>query len=162
MKYGYFGVGMLAMGGLGIIILLMFEFITVDNESEYYTLKEAMKASMIESVDMACYRNSAVVADENGEIIKPDGSRYSYIGCNGKIKISEQKFVENFTRRFAASVNGDVDDYTIEFFDIIESPAKASVVVRSKNSRFRGVLGNKNDTGDIYITNDLTGILEMY
>lgn len=168
MKYGYAGIAMVFFGILGLVIILMFEFITIDNESEYYTLKEALKASMIESIDMACYRNDngsdavqssdKVEGVENIEYDSPDDE----LGCNGKLKISEQKLVENFTKRFAASVNGNVDDYTIEFYDIIESPPKASVVVRSRNSDFRGILDNKKDNGDIYIANDLTGILETY
>ena len=171
MKYGYAGIAMIAFGLLGLVIILMFEFITVDNESEYYTLKEALKASMIESVDLACYRNNngnqaSIVqkVDENGvETIEPSDESDFMFGCDGKLKISEQKVVENFTKRFAASVNGDVDDYTIEFFDIIESPPKVSVIVRSRNSNFRGVFGKQDDSnGDIYISNDLTGILETY
>lgn len=168
MKYGYAGIAMIFFGLMGLVIIVMFEFITIDNESEYYTLKEALKASMIESIDIACYRNdngsdAVQSSDEEGaEIIEYDIPK-SEQGCNGELKIAEQKMVENFTKRFAASVNGDVDDYTIKFYDIIESPPKASVIIRSRNSSFQGLLKNENGNGgDIYISNDLTGILETY
>ena len=127
------------MAGLfGLVFIVMFESITINNESEYYILKEAMEASMLESVDLACFRNS--------------GSN----GCNGSIKISQQKFVENFTRRFAASVSGDVNQYTIDFYDIIEKPPKATVVIRGKTQKF--ALTADGDSFDI--TNNLSGILE--
>ena len=167
MKYGYAGISMIFFGIMGLVIILMFEFITVDNESEYYSLKEALKASMIESVDLACYRNNNGVtatisqtSDVNGEIIEPVDDNDFLHGCDGNIKISEQKLVENFTKRFAASVNGDVDGYTIQFYDIIESPPKVSVIVRSTNSSFSSIV--KNNNGEIHIVNDLTGILETY
>ena len=68
-------------GMFGIIFIVMFESITVNNESEYYVLKEAMEAAMLESIDLACYR------------LEPaDG------GCDvNEVKIVEQKFVENYS-----------------------------------------------------------------
>lgn len=173
MKYGYAGIAMIAFGLVGLVTIVMFEFVTVDNESEYYSLKEAMKAAMIESIDLACYRNNNCSVDNNikrsSNGAGTEGIQYSNTqslkcGCNGELKISEQKFVENFTKRFAASVNGNVDDYTIEFYDIIESPPKASIRIMSRNSSYRGFFsafnGKAKDENDIYISNDLTGILE--
>ena len=129
------------MAGLfGLVFIVMFESITVNNESEYYVLKEAMEASMLESVDLACFR---------------DGTAN---GCNGSLKISEQKFVENFTRRFAASVSGDVSEYNIKFYDIIESPPKASVVVTGVTQKF--FIFNSKQSDSFELVNDLSGILE--
>ena len=127
------------MAGLfGLLFIVMFESITINNESEYYVLKEAMEASMLEAVDLACFRNSGTD------------------GCNGSVKISQQKFVENFTRRFAASVSGDVTQYQIDFYDIIEKPPKATVVIKGRTKRFALTTG-----GDEFdITNNLSGILE--
>ena len=139
MKYPFLALGMIMVGMSGLVFITMFQSITVNNESEYYVLKEAMKASMLESVDLTCYRSN-----ENE-------------GCGGVLKISEQKFVENFTRRFAKSINGDAKSYTLEFYDIIESPPKASVIIRGNNGEYKFHTG-QSVSGDI--ANALTGILE--
>lgn len=139
MKYPFLALGMIMVGMSGLVFITMFQSITVNNESEYYVLKEAMKASMLESVDLVCYRSS-----ENE-------------GCGGVVKISEQKFVENFTRRFSKSINGGANSYTLEFYDIIESPPKASVVVRGKNGEYKFHTGQSISSD---IANALTGILE--
>ena len=102
MKYSFLGFGLIMSGLIGLAFITMFQSITVDNESEYYVLKEAMEASMLESIDLTCFRNSSGSDDGNQ--------------CGGLLKISEQKFVENFTRRFANSVSGDVSKYQIQFY----------------------------------------------
>ena len=145
MRYGYFALGMILFGVFGLVLIVMFQSITLNNDSEYYVLKEAMEASMIESIDDTCFRITPQVAKELGN----EGE-----SCDGQVKISEQKFVENFTRRFASTINGDVDDYTINFYDIMEMPAKASVLIKSSNTNFKVV----SDSVDI--TNSLSGILE--
>ena len=129
-------------GMFGVIFLVLFQSVTTNNESEYYVLKEAMEAAMLESVDWACYR----IDEEDG-------------GCSDNdVKIIEQKFVENFTRRFAASISGDATEYDIKFYDIIEKPPKATVIIKGKTKEY--VLGN-NDPESFDIMNNLTGILEL-
>lgn len=145
MKYAYYGFGMLLFGAIGLVIIVMMQSVTINNDSEYYNLKEAMKASMIESIDTTCYRSAIDVRLNNGSC----GST--------KLKISEQKFVENFTRRFVATVGGDADKYTLKFYDIIESPPKASVVIEGLTKQYGIVSGNEPLT----ITNSLSGILEQ-
>lgn len=139
MKYSFWGFALIMSGILGIAFIVMFESITVNNESEYYVLKEAMEAAMLESVDIACYRNDTLD------------------GCGETIKISEQKFVENFTRRFVTSVSGDVTQYQIEFYDIIESPPKASVVIKGRTQNY-SIMAQDGD-GSFDIVNSLDGIL---
>ena len=151
MKYAFWGFGLLMAGIFGLMFIVMFESITVNNESEYYNLKEAMEASMIESIDLACFRNSNVSNDTIEVKDKRD------VGCNGTIKIVEQKFVENFTRRFVASISGDAASYQLEFLDIIEAPPKASVVIRA-NTQDYNFLGATNSS--FKIVNDLSGIIE--
>ena len=58
MKYAYWGFALIMAGLFGLIFIVMFQSITVNNESEYYSLKEAMEASMLESIDWACYKNT--------------------------------------------------------------------------------------------------------
>ena len=140
-------------GLFGLVFIVMFESITINNESEYYVLKEAMEASMLESVDLACYRIGEDVCDEINGV--------KQCGCGeNEVKIIEQKFVENFTRRFAASISGDVTEYEIEFYDIIEKPPKATVRIKAKTKEY---MLSPNDSKDSFtIVNELSGILELY
>ena len=138
---------------IGLVIIVMFESITLDNDTEYYTLKEAMKASMYESIDWTYYSTNPINKKPiaNGYEL----SDYKYMG---DVKIIEQKFVENFSKRFANSIGGDADDYVIEFFDIMEKPPKASVKITGKSKSYTFVTGEGND---LNIVNNLTGILEV-
>ena len=142
MKYAYLSIAFIVFGICGIFFLIIFENVTTNNESEYYVLKEAMEAAMLESIDMACYR----IGEEDG-------------GCReNEVKIIEQKFVENFTRRFSASINGTANEYEIEFYDIIESPPKATVIIKGKTINY---LNEGADDETFTIVNDLSGILEL-
>ena len=76
MKWSFASVATIVLGIFGLFIILLFSEITVSNEQDYYSLKEATEAAMIESVDIAYYR------------------------LTGDVKIVKEKFVENFTRRF--------------------------------------------------------------
>lgn len=139
MKHFYWWLLMIVLGAAGLIVIVMFESITLNNDTEYYVLKEAMEAAMLESVDVVCYNITKKAVPT---------------GCDGQLKISEQKFVENFTRRFASVIAGDIDEYEILFYDIIETPPKASIVISSSNKNFNLV------SDSIDIKNGLTGILE--
>ena len=76
MKYAYLSLGIILVGILGLSFITFFQNVTINNESEYYVLKESVEASMYESIDM------------------------SYYMTTGKLKILEEKFVANCTRRF--------------------------------------------------------------
>ena len=143
MKYAFLSIGMIMVGMFGLVFIVLFQSITVSNESEYYVLKESMEAAMLESVDWDCVRNS-----------NPNDSN----ACYGSLKISEQKFVENFTRRFASSVSGNISEYEIQFYDIMEMPPKATVVIRAKTDEY--VLSSDSDGEAFELVNNLTGILE--
>ena len=144
MKYAYWGFAMLLFGAIGLIVIVMFESITLNNDSVYYNLKEAMEASMYESVDVSCYRIA--------KSTDLDGSDKQ--GCDADLKIVEQKFVENFTRRFVESLGSSADNFDLEFYDIMEAPPKASVKIISHDGSYKLV----SDSVDI--SNGLSGILE--
>ena len=162
MKYSFLGLGFIMFGIFGLIFIIMFQSISVNNESEYYVLKEAMEASMLEAVDLACYR----MGDVDGNIlVDTDGDGIGESTVKGAcgyndLKIIEQKFVENFTRRFAASISGDVTEYELLFYDIIESPPKATVVIKAKTQEY--MLGSKDAKQSFTIVNELSGILELH
>lgn len=141
MKWSFASVGVIVMGLFGLLIIILFNEITVSNEQDYYNLKDATEASMYEAVDVAYYRLS------------------------GEIKISQEKFVENFTRRFTETSTFGQGNYSIIFNDISEIPAKVSLqIVDSTNSyniynSFNG--GNVDiDATQLNIVNELSAILE--
>ena len=82
MKYMFWNFGILMAGLFGIVFIILIQSITIDNESEYYVLKEAMEAAMLESVDITCYRNSTLE------------------GCGEVIKISELQSGSSVKQRF--------------------------------------------------------------
>ena len=94
MKWSFATLGLIMIGLFGFLIIIMFNEITVSNEQDYYTLKDATEAAMIESVDIAYYR------------------------LTGEIKMSQEKFVENFTRRFTETSTFGQGNYNIVFNQI--------------------------------------------
>ena len=92
MKWSFASVGLIMLGLFGIVIIMLFNDITVSNEQDYYTLKYATEASMLEAVDETYYR------------------------LTGYVKISKEKFVENFTRRFTETSTFGQGNYGIDFF----------------------------------------------
>lgn len=158
MKMSFQALTLILLGMVGIVVISVFESVTINNESSYYVLKEAMKSSMIESIDKQYYATHRYCSDDKDICENTSGS----MKCSGAIKISEQKFVENFTRRFAASINGDVNEYTLEFYDIIESPPKATVLIKSNTTTYTNKDKQTMVQSSADIENTLTGILEVY
>lgn len=135
MKYVYLSFGMILFGMMGLMFITFFQNVTINNESEYYVLKESVEASMYESIDRDYYRET------------------------GKLKILEEKFVSNCTRRFYESISGNGSGYSLTFYDIMESPPKVSVVASSSTDSYEVDL--KGDTLSVDVKNKLTGILEF-
>ena len=137
MKWSFASVGIIMLGLFGIVIIMLFNDITVTNEQDYFTLKDAMEASMLEAVDAAYYR------------------------LTGKVKMSQEKFVENFTRRFTETSTFGQGNYGITFYQISEYPPKASVVIYDKTSGYNiYTYTDEVDTTQPDIVNALSGILE--
>ncbi len=133
MKWSFASVGMIVLGITGIAIILLFQQITTSNENDYYLLKEITEASMIESMDIKYYRET------------------------GDLRIVKEKFVENFTRRYAESTLFIGTKYTISFFDIMEVPPKVTIMINTGLEQYRIY----NDTSNYNVVNNLTGILEF-
>ncbi len=132
MKWSFAIAGVVIAGIVGLAILMLFQNITTNNEQDYYLLKEVAEAAMTESVDVAYYRTT------------------------GEVKISEQKFVENFIRRYAEVASFNANGYKIEFYDIMEVPPKASIRVTSKSDTYKIT----TDAQNFDIVNELNAILE--
>lgn len=132
MKWSFATIGVILLGIIGVSIILLFQNITTNNENDYYLLKEVTEAAMIEAIDIPYYRET------------------------GDLKIVKEKFVENFTRRFAESTIFVTSTYTIKSYDIIETPPKVSVVIDTGLGEIT-VGGNTDDYG---VQNKLDAILE--
>lgn len=140
MKWSFASLGLIMLGLFGFLIIILFNEITVSNEQDYYTLKDAAEASLIEAVDVAYYR------------------------LTGEIKISQEKFVENFTRRFTETSTFGQGNYKIEYYQISESPPKVSLrIVDATNSyNIYNTYSVDVDATQIDIVNELSAVLDVY
>lgn len=140
MKWSFASVALIIIGLFGIVIILLFNEITVSNEQDYYTLKEATEAAMIESIDITYYR------------------------LTGNLKMSQEKFVENFTRRFTETSTFGQGNYDIIFHQISEYPPKVSIrIVDSTNSyNIYNTFSVDVDATQLDIVNELSAILDVY
>lgn len=134
MKWSFASLGLIMLGLFGLLIIILFNEITVSNEQDYYNLKNATEASMIDAVDVAYYR------------------------LTGEIKISKEKFVENFTRRFTENSTFGQGNYSIVFYDIMESPPKVSLRIYDNTDSYNIY----NIETDAKIVNEITAILDGY
>lgn len=132
MKWSTITVGVMILGIIGVSIILLFQQLTTTNENDYYLLKEITEAAMVDSIDISYYRET------------------------GELKIVREKFVENFTRRFAESTLIIGTKYTIKFFDIMEEPPKVSVRIDTGIENYKIY----NTSGNYEVLNQLTGIFE--
>ena len=139
MKWSFASVGIIMLGLFGIIIIMLFNDITVSNEQDYYTLKYATEAAMTESVDVAYYR------------------------LTGDIKIIQEKFVENFTRRFTETSTFGQGNYRIEFYQIIEYPAKVSLRIYDNTNSYNVYTYTSDvEATQVNIVNELSAILDGF
>lgn len=135
MKWSFASVATIVLGIFGLFIILLFSEITVSNEQDYYSLKEATEAAMIESVDIAYYR------------------------LTGDVKIVKEKFVENFTRRFTETSTFGQGNYQIDFYQISETPPKVSIRIIDKTTNYSIY---SYDSTNYNILNETTVILDTY
>ena len=126
MKEAFWGALIIVLGLFGIVVINIFQNVTVDNDRIYYLIKETTEASALDALDLTNYR------------------------LTGTIRMVEDKFVENLTRRFAQNVT--IGDYTIIVEDINELPPKISLRVRSGITSLRGE--------EFGIVNRVDGIIE--
>ena len=139
MKWSFATLGLILIGICGFLIILLFNEITVSNEQDYYTLKDAAEAAMIESVDVAYYR------------------------LTGEIKISQEKFVENFTRRFTETSTFGQGNYRIVYKQISESPPKVSLQIEDSTNSYNIYTFNSDvEATQVEIVNELSAILDVY
>ena len=151
--WGYF---FLLLGVIAAALLILFSNINIKNEQNYYLLKEVTQNAMLDAVDDIAYEVGLTQkeVDKINTIKCPSGKP-------GTIRIITERFVESFARRYAelADLN---KTYKIEFYEILECPAKVSVKVSTKEdlSWIRRLLRGSGGLDDAVIQNQLTSILE--
>ena len=106
---------------------------TTTSEQNYYMTKQITEASMIEAVDYAYYR------------------KY------GELRISSEKFMENFIRRYAEVITINKTT-TINFYDIYEVPPKVTVEVSTTSSQF---FVRDTRATNVALKNRINAILEL-
>lgn len=130
MREAVWGYAIIALGIIAIGIIWFFANSTRTDQHNYNLLKETVEAAMFDSVDLAAYRS------------------------DGSIEIDEEKFVENFIRRFAE--NAELSNtYVIEIYDINTKPPKVSLKVSSTKET--------TATGEVMtfdVVNNIDAILE--
>ena len=129
MKESMWGYWFIVLGLSIMSIMILVQNYTTTNEQDYYLIKSILESSMYESVDYAYFRDTS------------------------RIRMNSEKFVENFVRRFAESVNIN-KTYEINFYQIYEDPPAASVEIKTDGDGKSGKV-EADDT----VTNRLTGIL---
>jgi hypothetical protein len=134
MKYGFMCVGMLVVGILTFVFIFVAADATIVDQEEYYSLKEAMEGAMYDAIDIDYYQKT------------------------GELKIIEEKFVESFARRFTEVSGFEDEGYNIEYYDIIESPPKASVRIIGKTQEYNLTI-DSDDYSSYNIINQLDSIL---
>ena len=108
MKESVWGYMIIIMGVITISLIFFFQRTTNTEENNYTVLRETAEAAMYDSVDLATYKKT------------------------GEIRIVQEKFVENFLRRFADNASL-AHAYKIDIYDVNESPPKVSIKVTTSD-----------------------------
>ena len=129
------GYGLIVLGVLAIGIIWFFANTTKTDQHNYNLLKETTEAAMLDAVDLAAYRK------------------------DGTVRIEEEKFVENFIRRFAE--NADLSNvYVIEIYDVNEEPPKVSLKVSSTSETNAAASLPNGEIFEFDVINNIDAILE--
>lgn len=132
MKEVYWGYWLIVLGVFITIVMMLISNVTTSSTQDYYLIKEVTEAAMLDSVDLATYRDT------------------------GNLKINQEKFVESFLRRFSENVSIS-KTYQIDFYDLKEMPPKVSVKVSSSSNTFT----INGDSKSFKIVDKIDAILEL-
>lgn len=134
MKEAYWGYWLILLGIFVIVIMMLLNSITTTTTQDYYAIKEAAEASMVDAIDYGYYREYK------------------------ELRINKEKFVENFLRRFSEMLNIN-KTYYVDIYEIYEAPPKVSIKVSSNSGSF--TVGADTDAGNYDIVNKIDAVLEM-
>lgn len=133
MKDSMWGAMVIMLGVLAISVIYFFQNVTNTDEQNYNLLKETTEAAMYDAVDLMDYR------------------------LNGNISIIEEKFIENFLRRFAENASL-AHTYKIDIYDVNETPPKVSIKLSTADGTTTSNVGGAITTFNI--VNRIDAILE--
>ena len=122
MKESYWGYWLIILGVFVVVVMLLIQNVTSNNTEDSYTIKQISEAAMVDAVDYAYYREY------------------------GELRITREKFVESFLRRFAETASLTTK-YKITFTGIYEAPPKVSVEVSSTTNTY--VIASDAETFDM-------------
>ena len=180
LKVAMWALAIVILGVFGVIMINLFGNITVTDQLNYTTMKNAVEASMHDAIDDNYYRVGFCLCTNNkktsGKWVFNSSSEYelkditfddgketcvsSKQTCevlHGEYRINKTVFSESIIRRFAEMVNNN-KDYEIVIQDIIEYPPKVSLRVSSKDTEFSPTEKNKNE--EYFIVNQMDSIIE--
>ena len=106
MKDSIWAYFIIMFGIIAIVFIFFMQRVTTTDQHNYTLLRETTEAAMYDSIDMTALKSEQ------------------------KIKINQEKFVENFLRRFAENASLS-RNYQIDIYDINEEPPKVSIKVSS-------------------------------
>ena len=174
--------GMLVLSLFGVVLVNLFGNITVTDQMNYTSMKNAVEAAMYDSLDIAHYRAGFCLCTNksktSGKWIFSNDDEYKLADIeydsNGKAKcsvagtstcealygeyrIKPKTFSESLIRRFSQMVTNN-KDYIITIQDIIEYPPKVSVRIVSKDQDFSET--DNSDSGYV-ISNQIDAIIEV-
>ena len=147
MKESMWGYWIIILGISIISLMVLLQSYSTTDEQTFFLVKDSLESSLKESIDYQYLVEEGGLVSINSKTCK-----------RGKFKINAEKFVENFIRRFADTV--DISkNYEVNFYYISEMPPIASVAVSSVSvtSNF----GNSHMAADTEAetTSRFTGIL---
>ena len=135
LREAYWGYAIIALGIIAILCMWFIANVTKTDQHNYNLLKETVESAMYDALDLAAYRK------------------------DGTVRIEEEKFVENFIRRFAE--NADLSNkYVIEIYDVNEVPPKVSLKVSSTKKQNFLTPEDPNKIYEFDIVNNIDAILE--
>ena len=130
MKESVWGYMVIVAGVIIIFIIFFFQNVTNTDEHNMTLLKEVTEASMNDAIDWTTYKDT------------------------GRVKITEDVFVESFIRRFPESAQLS-SVYRIEIYNVQEEPPIVNIRVLSTEST-NYIIGSN----DFTVTNTINTILE--
>ena len=133
MKESMWGYMVITLGVLAVAVIFFFQNVTNVDEHNYTLLKETTESAMYDAVDLTYYRKTGVV------------------------KIDQEKFIENFLRRFAENASL-AHVYKIDIYDINETPPKVSIKLSTAdNTTSTNITG---ETIQFSVVNKIDAIIE--
>lgn len=133
MKESMWGYMVITLGVLAISVIYFFQSVTNTDEHNFTLLRETTEAAMYDALDFGAY------------------------SIDKSVKINQEKFIENFLRRFAENASL-AHTYKIDIYDINETPPKVSIKLSTADrSTSTNITGN---TITFSVVNRIDAILE--